>query len=94
MKIEFEFRFRRPLLTRIADFLSYLFNRTITYGECEIIPILGLARVIIYLDAHRDEPLQELVNTIVHETLHAVICLTEPSVCDLDDEKIVEKLTS
>jgi len=81
---EIEFSFRRPLITKLLDFLTC----SVTYGEFDP----RTRRVTIYLDAHAKESVEELIDTIIHEILHAVICVTEPSVCELDDEEIIEKL--
>lgn len=84
MQIEIEFSFKRPLVIRILDHLT----NSVTYGEFDP----RTRKVTIYLDAHANKDVEELIDTIIHEVLHAVICVTEPSVCDLDDEEIIEKL--
>ena len=86
--IEYEFSFRRPLIGQIEDFLT----SSMTYGACEVDYVRGIARVVVYLDSHADEPLRELIDTIVHETLHAVICLTEIELCEKSEAAVIALL--
>jgi len=86
--IEYEFLFKRPLIRQIEDFLTF----GVTYGTCEVDYVRGIARVVVYLDSHVGEPLRELIDTIVHETLHAVICLAEVELCRKSEAAVVALL--